>query len=102
MYKKVSGYTEQKEHHEVKGQVIQSREDFFQTIEHLKGKKEEYKQIKEKREKKMLDQEKEERNIQNFKFGKMKKKDPFWSTVKTIGSFQKETEAVQIHEPARD
>ena len=83
-------------------QVEQGRDEFFQTLEHLKGKKEEYKDIKEKRQKKMLDQEKEEKNIQKFKFGKMKKKDPFWNSVKTIGYFEKETKAVQIHEPARD
>jgi hypothetical protein len=83
-------------------QVIKQREDFFATLEHLKGKKEEYHQIKQKREKKMLDEEREQKNIQKFKFGKMKKKDPFMNAVQTIGYFQKETEAVQKHEPARD
>mmetsp|Transcript_24927 Transcript_24927/g.28621 ORF Transcript_24927/g.28621 Transcript_24927/m.28621 type:complete len:116 (+) Transcript_24927:156-503(+) len=50
----------------------------------------------------MIEEQKNEANIQKYKFGKMKKKDPFWNSVKTIGFFEKETKAVQIHEPARD
>jgi len=102
MYKKVSGYVEKQESDVVKSQVLNNRDDFFATLEQLKGKKQEYKQIKDKRQKRMKDQEKEEKNVQMFKFGKMKKKDPFLNTVKKKGFFQKETDIVPVHEPARD
>ncbi|CAI2379442.1 unnamed protein product [Moneuplotes crassus] len=99
MYKKVSGYTEPQDTDKVKEEVVKGRENFFEVMGQLRGKKDEYKEIKEKRVKRMKDQAKEEKESQKFKFGAMERKDPFKNAVRWKGYFQKQ---VEIHEPARD
>jgi len=63
------------------------------------GNKNEFKEIKQKRIQRMQNQAKEEKDSQQFKFGAMKRKDPFLNAVKKTGYFK---EQVPVHEPARD
>ena len=66
-------------------------------MQHLKGKNDEYKQIKERRMKRPVVKFKE------TKFGKMKKKAPFVNASKTkMDLFQDENDLVEVGEPARD
>ena len=65
----------------------------------LEKNNDEFKEIKQKRIQRVKDQAKEEKESQKFKFGAMKRKDPFMNAVKKKGYFQKQ---VEIHEPARD
>jgi hypothetical protein len=62
----------------------------YDLMEHLKGKKQEYMQMKGENELEREEIRKQEKMAQSFKFTKMSKKTPFFPTLDTRGLIQTE------------
>ena len=62
----------------------------YDLMEHLKGKKQEYMQMKGENELEREEIRKQEKMAQSFKFTKMSKKTPFFPTLYTRGLIQTE------------
>ena len=81
MNKKVSGH-EGREKDIVHEAMKSAKEEFLKSMEQLKGKKEEYKDIKKSNDEERKRIAIEEKKANSFKFSKMEKKMPFFPSLK--------------------
>lgn len=91
MFKKVTGTHESKD--EARDDMVDSRQRFKLYFDHLRGKKDEYKDIKESNNQEREEIKKQQKLAEQFKFTKMTKKTSFLPALKSKGFF-KDTNSV--------
>ena len=80
MFKKISGHQERTNDH-VNTQMQSAKDEFMKAMEALRGKKEEYKDLKRQNEEERKRMKEEQRKANSFKFSKMEKKQSFLPSI---------------------
>lgn len=124
MYKKLTGIEERRETEEVLKDCKNQRDDFYNTMQLLRAQKKNHKKYKPdrvymnlnqyaevelqmsdaqiERQEREAQRAKEEKESKMFKFGKMKKKAPFFPCVQVKGDIQKPQDTVELHDKYMD
>lgn len=84
MYKKITGVDE----NTVRDRQRDGKQQMIDYLEHLKGKKDEYRGMKAANEAEREEMRRQEKQAASFKFTKMSKKAPFFPTLHTRGNLE--------------
>lgn len=86
MNKFISGH--ERDHTDVHSQMRSAKQEYLDSMVHLRGKKDEYKDLKKENDEERKRLRIEEKKAASFKFGKMEKQVPFLPSIVNTPHFE--------------